>query len=93
MVLFAAQTADASLTSMDYLAEGRFNGNFLIAMRDDFQTVARIPYPATLPKYHAVASEAATTLLKSFELPTVINREAQQSRYFDNISAKFDSNP
>ena len=29
-------------------------------MRDNFQLVARIPYPATVPKSYAVASEVAT---------------------------------
>ena len=39
-------------------------------MRDDFQMVARIPYPATVPKYLAVASEVATiTFLRSSGLP------------------------
>jgi type II secretory pathway component PulF len=39
-------------------------------MRDGFQMVARIPYPHTVPKYYAVASEAATmALLRSTGLP------------------------
>ena len=39
-------------------------------MRDDFQMVARIPYPATVPKYYAVASEVATMdFLRSSGLP------------------------
>ncbi|KAF8177834.1 protein kinase subdomain-containing protein PKL/CAK/Fmp29 [Pholiota molesta] len=42
------------------LAEGGYNRTFLITMRDGFQMVARIPYPATVPKYYAVASEVAT---------------------------------
>ena len=42
------------------LAEGGFNRTFLITMRDGFQLVARIPYPVTVPKYFAVASEVAT---------------------------------
>ena len=29
-------------------------------MRDGFQMVARTPYPVTIPKYFAVASEVAT---------------------------------
>jgi hypothetical protein len=52
------------------LAEGGFNRIFLITMRDGFQMVARIPYPHTVPKYYAVASEAATmALLRSTGLP------------------------
>ena len=39
-------------------------------MRDGFQMVARIPYPARIPKYFAVASEVATmALLRSYGLP------------------------
>lgn len=39
-------------------------------MRDGFQMVARIPYPCTVPKYSAVASEVATmALLRSSGLP------------------------
>ena len=45
------------------LAEGGFNRTFLITMHDGFQMVARIPYPATVPKYYTVASELATMVL------------------------------
>ena len=39
-------------------------------MRDDFQLVARIPYPVTVPKSYAVASEAATMdFLRSSGMP------------------------
>ena len=39
-------------------------------MHDGFQMVARIPYPATMPRYFAVASEVATMdLLRSSGLP------------------------
>lgn len=39
-------------------------------MRGGFQMVARVPYPATVPKYYAVASEVATMdLLRSSGLP------------------------
>lgn len=52
------------------LAEGGGNRAFLITMRGGFQMLARIPYPATIPKYFAVASEAATmALLRSSGLP------------------------
>ncbi|KAF7364019.1 Protein kinase subdomain-containing protein PKL/CAK/Fmp29 [Mycena sanguinolenta] len=52
------------------LAEGGFNRTFLITMRGGFQMVARIPYPATVPKYYAVASEVATmAFLRSSGLP------------------------
>ncbi|PSR75399.1 hypothetical protein PHLCEN_2v9157 [Hermanssonia centrifuga] len=52
------------------LAEGGFNRTFLITLRDDFQLVARIPYPITVPKFYAVASEVATLeFLRSSGLP------------------------
>jgi len=57
---FAAQSVDRSLTDIvDFakLAEGGFNPTFPITMCDDFQMVARIPYPATVPKYYTVASK------------------------------------
>ncbi|KAF8637446.1 hypothetical protein AX17_002811 [Amanita inopinata Kibby_2008] len=62
----AAQSIDRSLDDIvDFakLAEGGFNRIFLISMRDGFQIVARIPYPATVPKYFSVASEVATMAL------------------------------
>jgi len=58
------------LSTWSKLAEGGFNRTFLITMRDGFQMVARIPYPATVPKDFAVASEVATMdLLRSSGLP------------------------
>jgi hypothetical protein len=58
------------IVDLEKLAEGGFNRTFLITMRCGFQMVARIPYPATIPKYFAVASEVATMdLLRSFGLP------------------------
>ncbi|KAG6830603.1 hypothetical protein H0H92_015884 [Tricholoma furcatifolium] len=52
------------------LAEGGFNRTFLITMRDGFEMVARIPYPVTVPKFYALASEVATMrFLFSFGLP------------------------
>ncbi|EJF63630.1 protein kinase subdomain-containing protein PKL/CAK/Fmp29 [Dichomitus squalens LYAD-421 SS1] len=69
----AAQSVDRSpddIVDLTKLAEGGFNRIFLITMRDGFQMVARIPYPATVPKDLAVASEAATmALLRSSGLP------------------------
>jgi hypothetical protein len=50
----------ADVLNFSELAEGGFNCTFFITMRDGFQMVARIPYPATVPKYYAVASEVAT---------------------------------
>ncbi|KAJ7775916.1 protein kinase subdomain-containing protein PKL/CAK/Fmp29, partial [Mycena maculata] len=69
----AAQSVDRSpddIVDLAKLAEGGFNRTFLITMRGGFQMVARIPYPATVPKYYAVASEVATmALLRSSGLP------------------------
>ncbi|KAL5523379.1 hypothetical protein ACEPAF_1646 [Sanghuangporus sanghuang] len=60
----------ADVVNLSKLAEGGFNRTFLITLRDDFQMVARIPYPSTVPKYYAVASEVATMeFLRSSGLP------------------------
>lgn len=42
------------------LTEGGFNRAFLITMHGGFEMVARIPYPVTVPKFYAIASEVAT---------------------------------
>ncbi len=69
----AAQSVDRSpddIVDFAKLAEGRFNRTFLISMRDGFQMIARIPYQATVPKYYAIASEAATMdFLRASGLP------------------------
>ncbi|KAF8337850.1 protein kinase subdomain-containing protein PKL CAK Fmp29 [Amanita rubescens] len=69
----AAQSVDRSpddIVDLKKLAEGGFNRTFLITMSGGFKMVARIPYPATIPKYFAVASEVATmALLRSSGLP------------------------
>jgi hypothetical protein len=58
------------VAGFDKLAEGGFNRSFLVTMRDGFQLVARIPYPATEPKHLAVASEVATLdYLRLHDLP------------------------
>ncbi|KAI0084605.1 protein kinase subdomain-containing protein PKL/CAK/Fmp29 [Irpex rosettiformis] len=60
----------ADVVKISKLAEGGFNRTFLITLADDFQMVARVPYPATVPKHYAVASEAATVeFLRSSGLP------------------------
>ncbi|KAF8961537.1 protein kinase subdomain-containing protein PKL CAK Fmp29 [Flammula alnicola] len=70
----AAESVKRSPDDIDHLeklAEGGFNRTFLITMRGGFRMVARIPYPATTPKYFAVASEVATlAFLRSVGLPT-----------------------
>ena len=60
----------ADVVDLSKPAEGGFNRTFLITLRDDFQMVARIPYPATVPKYYAVAREVAIMyFLRSSGLP------------------------
>ena len=53
------QTSD-DVVSLSKLAEGGFNRTFIVTLRDGQQMVARIPYPVTVPKYYAVASEVVT---------------------------------
>ena len=66
------QSVDWSLddvVDLTKLAERGFNRSFLITMRGGFLMVARIPYPVTIPRYFAVASEVTTmALLRSFGL-------------------------
>ncbi len=67
----AVHRSPDDIIHLEKLAEGGFNRTFLITMRCSFRMVARIPYPVTIPKYFAVASEVATMdLLRSFGLPT-----------------------
>ena len=70
---YAAQSvgrSPADIVNFSKLAEGGFNRTFLITLRDDFQIVARIPYPAMVPKYYAVANKVVTMeLLRSSGLP------------------------
>ena len=64
----AAQSVGRSpddIGDLSRLAEGGFKCAFLITLRDDFQLVARIPYPATVPKHSAVGSEVATMHLRA----------------------------
>ncbi|KAL8883660.1 MAG: hypothetical protein Q9215_008106 [Flavoplaca cf. flavocitrina] len=42
------------------LAEGGFNRTFAITMQDGLELIARLPYPITVPKRYATASEVAT---------------------------------
>ncbi|OJT14935.1 Altered inheritance of mitochondria protein 9, mitochondrial [Trametes pubescens] len=46
--------------TMVKLDEGGFNRIFLVTMHDEFQLIARVPYPVTVPRSFAVASEVAT---------------------------------
>ncbi|KAK7685389.1 hypothetical protein QCA50_011252 [Cerrena zonata] len=69
----AAESVNQSpddVVNVSKLAEGGFNRTFLITLQDNFQMVARIPYPVTVPKFYAVASEVATLeFLRSSGIP------------------------
>lgn len=56
-------------------------------MRDGFRMVARIPYPAAIPKYFTVASEVATmALLRSSGLPIPDSEVYGYSPAPDNVA-------
>jgi aminoglycoside phosphotransferase (APT) family kinase protein len=58
------------ICSLRKLAEGGFNRTFEITKRDDLKVIFRLPYPSTLPKQYAVASEVATMdLVRSHGIP------------------------
>ena len=48
------------VASISKLAEGSFNRVLQVAFNDGHVILARLPYKTTVPKHHAVASEAAT---------------------------------
>lgn len=48
------------VASIKKLAEGGFNRTFEISMHDGYRGIARLPYPMTVPKGLATASEVAT---------------------------------
>ena len=58
------------IQSLRKLAEGGFNRTFEITTKDGMEIIARLPYPSTLPKRYAVASEVATMdLVRSYGVP------------------------
>ncbi|CAI7621411.1 unnamed protein product [Penicillium glandicola] len=58
------------VTSITKLAEGGFNRVLQISFDDGYAVLARLPYKTTVPKHHAVASEAATlALLRAHGVP------------------------
>jgi hypothetical protein len=62
---------ESDVESIRKLAEGGFNRIFEIAMRDGTSVLARMPYPSTLPRRLAVASEVATMdFARAHGLPT-----------------------
>lgn len=50
----------SDIQSFRKLAEGGFNRVFEISMKDGSSIIARLPYPSTLPRRLATASEVAT---------------------------------
>jgi hypothetical protein len=62
---------ESNVESIGKLAEGGFNRIFEIAMRDGTSVLARMPYPSTLPRRLAVASEVATMdFVRAHDIPT-----------------------
>ncbi|WEW58617.1 hypothetical protein PRK78_004085 [Emydomyces testavorans] len=55
------------------LAEGGFNRTFEISMLDGLQVIARLPYPATVPKRYTIASEVCSyvrwTFVRRYGIP------------------------
>lgn len=50
----------SDVASFGKLAEGGFNRVFEAVFNDGKRVLARLPYPSTMPKHYAVASEVAT---------------------------------
>ncbi|KAH8724530.1 kinase-like domain-containing protein [Phaeosphaeriaceae sp. PMI808] len=63
LIKAAAKSVDrptSDVKSFRKIAEGGFNRVFDIVMKDGSSILARLPYPITLPRHLAVASEVAT---------------------------------
>ncbi|KAF3484439.1 protein kinase subdomain-containing protein [Arthroderma uncinatum] len=75
---------ETDIKSLKKLAEGGFNRVFEITMKDDdTRILARLPYPSTVPKRLAVASEVATLdLLRRHNIP--VPKVLGYSADFDN---------
>ena len=62
---------ESDVKSFQKLAEGGFDRIFEIGMRDSTSVIARMPYPSTLPRRLAVASEVATMdFVRAHGVPT-----------------------
>lgn len=58
------------LASITKLTEGGFNRILQVTFNDGYAVLARLPYKTTVPRHHAVASEAATlALLHAYGVP------------------------
>ncbi len=63
--------SESDVIDLRKMAEGGFNRVFEIAMKDGTSVVARLPYPSTLPRRLAVASEVATMgFVRAHGIPT-----------------------
>jgi hypothetical protein len=61
----------SDIKSFRKIAEGGFNRVFDISMKDGSSILARLPYPSTLPRRLAVASEVATLdFVRGYGIPT-----------------------
>ncbi|KAF2086877.1 kinase-like protein [Saccharata proteae CBS 121410] len=70
VVAESVQRPESDIKTLEKIAEGGFNRVFEITMHDGFQMLARLPYPSTVPKRLAVASEVATMdLVRSHGIP------------------------
>ncbi len=66
----AAHQPSANVVSITKLAEGGFNRILQATMTNDSIILARLPYPNTVPKTYAVASEVATLdFLRLHDIP------------------------
>ncbi|KAJ4994062.1 hypothetical protein SVAN01_00539 [Stagonosporopsis vannaccii] len=62
---------ESDVKSLQKLAEGGFNRVFEITMKNGMSMLARLPYPSTLPRRLAVASEVATMdFVRAHGVPT-----------------------
>lgn len=61
----------SDITSLRKVAEGGFNRIFELCMKDGTSILARLPYPTTIPRRLAVASEVATMdFVRAHGIPT-----------------------
>ena len=67
----SVKKSESDVVSLRKLAEGGFNRIFEVTMRDGTCVLARLPYPSTLPRRLAVASEVATMdFVRAHGIPT-----------------------
>ncbi|OOF98798.1 hypothetical protein ASPCADRAFT_140162 [Aspergillus carbonarius ITEM 5010] len=60
VVALASGCDPSDIVTFSKLAEGGFNRSFQITFKNGRCVIARLPYPSTVPKGYAVASEVAT---------------------------------